>query len=380
MENPSYEVKLKSKTDRGKEIYNFVSADGVSGKNCFRDADLALADTVEPELDEDILVVQSGYGFLPVIFADQAPEGEILATETSDRAYQLTKLNLKENDADNATANKIAFYNEINQNFDKIVYAPEGYEPVKVVKNRISQLIELLNDEGQLFIAGKKTDGINRYKNYLNSLQGKKQKITQDGKQRVYRYTKTETFEPESFDIETEFAAEINGIELEFTACEGLFSPNNLDDGSRLLIENLELSEGDRVLDLACGYGIIGVFVNVLYGSEIYLTDDSKTATHYAEKNLESNGVQDFVLKNRDCLDGFKDQKFDAIVSNPPTHQGEKVTNEMFNQSYQSLRQGGELYLVYNQNMRYEEKLQKKFSKVEILEKEDNYAVTRATK
>jgi 16S rRNA G1207 methylase RsmC len=380
MKNPSYEMKLKSKTDRGKDIYNFVSADGVLGKNSFRDGELALADTVEPELDEDILVVQSGYGFLPVIMSDQAPEGEILAAETSDRAYQLTQLNLKENDAENAIAKKVAFYNEINQNFDKVVYAPEGYEPVKVVKNRISHLTELLNDEGQLFIAGKKTDGINRYKKYLSSLPGKNQKITQDGKQRVYRYTKTESFEPDSFDIETKFTVGINGIELEFAACEGLFSPNNLDDGSRLLIENLELSEEDKVLDLACGYGIIGVFVKALYNSEIYLTDDSKTTTYYAEKNLKSNGVQNFILKNKDCLDGFTNQKFDAIVSNPPTHQGEAVTNEMFNQSYQSLRQGGQLYIVYNQNMKYEEKLQKKFSEVEILEKENNYTVTRATK
>ena len=316
-------MKLKSKTDRGKEIYKFVSADGVSVKNSFSDAELALADTVEPELDEDILVVQSGYGFLPVIMADQAPEGEILGAETSDRACQITQLNLAENDSDNATANKVAFYSELEQSFDKVVYAPEGYESVKVVKNRISYLTELLKDEGQLFIAGKKTDGINRYKKYLSSLPGENQKVTQGGKQRVYRYTKTESFEPEYFEIETEFTAEIKGRELEFTACEGLFSPNDLDEGSRLLIEKLELSEDDKVLDLACGYGIIRVFVKALYGSEIYSTDDSKTATYYAEKNLRTNGVQDFVLKNRDCLDGFKDQKFDAIVSNPPTHQGE---------------------------------------------------------
>lgn len=52
----------------------------------------------------------------------------------------------------------------------------------------------------------------------------------------------------------------------------------------------------------------------------------------------------------------------------------------MFNQSYNSLHQGGKLYLVYNQNMRYGEKLQKNFSEVEILEKEKNYAVIKATK
>jgi len=94
MKNPSYEMKLKSKTDKGKEIYKFVSADGVPAKNNFRDAELALADAVEPKPEDEILVVQSGYGFLPVILADQAPQGETLAAETSDYLKQLEQLNL----------------------------------------------------------------------------------------------------------------------------------------------------------------------------------------------------------------------------------------------------------------------------------------------
>jgi 16S rRNA (guanine1207-N2)-methyltransferase len=85
-------------------------------------------------------------------------------------------------------------------------------------------------------------------------------------------------------------------------------------------------------------------------------------------------------LKNKDCLDGFTDRKFDAIVSNPPTHQGSGVTDEMFQQAHKSLKRGGKLYLVYNQNMNYEQQLEKIFSKVEILNKKNNYAVTRTTK
>lgn len=380
MRNPNYELKLKSKTDRGKEVYNFLSADGVPAKDSFRDAELTLVDAVKPDADDDILTVQSGYGFLPVILADQAPNGKTVAANSSDRADQLTQLNLKENQVENASTQKVAFYNQIENNFDKIVYAPGGYEPVDAVKNRISHLIPLLKEKGYLFIAGKKTDGINRYKKYLNNLPGNNQKVTQDGKQRVYKYTKTEDVEPETIDIETHFHAEINGLELDFTACEGLFSPNTLDKGSRLLIENIELSENEEVLDMACGYGIIGTFLRKLHDVNLYLSDDNATAVQYAEKNLESNNIQEYDLKNKDCLEGFKDQKFDAIVSNPPTHQGSGVTEEMFDEAYSALRNGGELYLVYNQNMRYEYQLNQKFSKVEIMVKQSNYTISKAVK
>lgn len=144
MDETVYNLQLKSKTDRGKDIYNFESADGVASKNSFRKSELALADNLNPKLNDDLLIVQTGYGFLPVIMADKAPKGKTLAAETSDRAYQLTKTNLKKNNIQNATAQKTAFYNELEQKFNKIIYAPKSYTPVKIVENRISNLIPLL--------------------------------------------------------------------------------------------------------------------------------------------------------------------------------------------------------------------------------------------
>lgn len=379
MDSPSYEMKLQSKTDRGKEIYKFLSADGVTSKNSFREPELALADNVQPEPDDDVLVAQAGYGVLPVIIGDQAPKGTVKAVNNSDRAYQLTGINLKENDIENATNLKLGLYKEIDRKYNKIIYAPQGYEPVKVVKNRINHLIDHLEEHGDLYIAGKKTNGINRYKSHLQSQTGETKKLTQEGKQRIYRYNKTENFEPEQLEIETEFTAELDNLELDITACEGLFSPKQLDAGSKLLIEHIDLSEQDQVLDLACGYGIVGIFLQKKNGVELYLTDDNATATHYAEKNLKANNVENYILKNKDCLDGFKNQKFDAIVSNPPTHQGENITREMFEQSYKSLRKGGELYLVYNQNMKFRQQLTD-FEETEILAEKDNYRVLKATK
>jgi 23S rRNA (guanine1835-N2)-methyltransferase len=377
VENPQYELKLESRTPEGSKIYSFSSADGVPSKNSFRDAELALADYVGAEPNDNILVVQSGYGFLGAVFGDKASDGRTVLAETSDRAYQLSQNNIEENSVDNASCRKVAYYREINKEFDKIIYAPHSYEPVDLVKYRLGNLTELL-DSGEIFIAGGKKDGIRRYESYLNEY-GEVEKIAQDGGQRVYRYTSEDAY-VELPEIETSFTAEMYDIELEFTSCKGLFSPNELDEGSRLLLENLEVEESEKVLDLACGYGIIGTFLKKEYNCSIFLSDDSKLATYYAEKNLEDSGIDEYKLVNRDCLDGFEDEKFDVIVSNPPTHQGKGVTDEMFRKSHQALHRGGELYLVYNKNMKFEKQLDKKFSDTEVLAEKDNFRVLKAVK
>ncbi len=378
MENTQYELKLENRSDLGREIYNFVSADGVASKNSFREPELALADNVTPETDECILVAQAGFGFLGVLMADKTPEGKTVIAETSDRAYQLIQTNIEENQVENASALKSAFYQNIDQKFDKILYAPRNYEPVNIVKNRLSQLIESLDTEGELYIAGTKNTGIKRYQEHLKTA-GTVEKSS-GGKQKVYKFQKQEDTDPEYFDVETQFTATIKDLQLSFKAREGLFSPKNLDKGTKLLLETIEFEDEEKVLDLACGYGTIGIYLNKLYDTETYLSDDDAVATHYAKNNLEANGIDEYVLKNKYCLDGFKNQKFDAIISNPPTHQGKGVTDEIFKNSHKCLKEGGKLYLVYNQNMSYESQLEQIFSQVKILENQDNFYVVEAEK
>ena len=56
-----------------------------------------------------------------------------------------------------------------------------------------------------------------------------------------------------------EFSAELKGKNLKFFSTWGLFSPEGIDEGTRLLIEELEISEDTTSLDLGCGYGAIGL-------------------------------------------------------------------------------------------------------------------------
>jgi len=183
-------------------------------------------------------------------------------------------------------------------------------------------------------------------------------------------------------DLERSFEADVDGIEADFRTSEGLFSAGKLDEGTRILLENTEsdISEADEVLELACGYGAISVFLGKMYEFQLYLKDDDTRAVEYAGKNLGENGIEGSEVEAADCLDGFEDKKFDFVVSNPPTHQGSGVTDKMFRQVYESLFEGGEFWLVYNQNMGYEDQLSERFNLVETVAKEGNFIVVRAVK
>jgi 16S rRNA (guanine1207-N2)-methyltransferase len=380
MDSFQYSFKLKSETDKGSKVYSFETADGVASKEEFREAELLLADTVETSEDEDILVLYPGYCFLGVIFADYTPEGKTFLAESSDRAHQITKHNLAENGIENVESRKITSPDDIDQSFDKVLYAPKPYANTDIVKNQLTEAINLLEEDGELYLASSKKEGLNRYKDWLKQFNGELEKTNSRDGYHIYRYSKQGEIEDRKVDIERSFEAEINGVKASFETVEGLFSPDKLDKGSRLLIENIEADPEDKVWDVACGYGAIGIFLKKLHNPEIYFSDNNLKSVEKAERNLQLNNIQDYSLDHADCLDTFNGEKFDKIVSNPPTHQGKGITDEIFQNSYQRLRKGGELYIVYNQNMNYEKQLEQIFSKVEILEKKNNYAVTRAIK
>lgn len=380
MDDFQYSFKLKSETDKGSKVYSFETADGVASKEGFREAELLLVDTVETTYSEDILVLYPGYGFLGVIFADYTPEGKTVLAESSDRAHQITKHNLKENNIENAESRKITSPGDIDQSFDKVLYAPKPYANTDVVKNNLTEAIQLLKEDGELYLASSKKEGLNRYKDWLKQIRGELEKINSRDRYHVYKYKKQGKIEDRKVDVERSLEAELNGVKSSFETVEGLFSPNSLDEGSRLLIENIQAVPEDKVWDVACGYGAIGIFLKKLYDPKIYFSDNNLKAVKQTERNLQLNEIEEYRLEHADCLDTFNGEKFDKIVSNPPTHQGRGITDEIFQSSYQRLRKDGELYIVYNQNMNYEQQLEQIFKKVEILEKRDNYAVTRATK
>jgi 16S rRNA G1207 methylase RsmC len=141
--------------------------------------------------------------------------------------------------------------------------------------------------------------------------------------------------------------ARLRGLDLEFVTSSGVFSYRRVDRGTRLLVESMVLPEGGRVLDLGCGYGVVGVVAGRLVpGLEVWMIDVNERAVSLARLNLERNGVEG-VVRQGDLYGPVEGMRFGAVVSNPPISAGlRRVVGAMVGGAVDHMEVGGSLQLV----------------------------------
>ena len=174
----------------------------------------------------------------------------------------------------------------------------------------------------------------------------------------------------------------VRGFDLRLATQAGVFSHKEIDDGSRLLMEVMRVSPTARVLDIGCGYGVIGIVAAKLAtkGSAV-LVDVDIRATRLAQRNLELNKVANAEVV---LGDGIKDlapkSRFDVVVSNPPTHNGREVLDELVAGAYKVLKPRGQLYVVINRLLSLKNEMNEVFGNVEIADRSKGFVVARAIK
>ena len=142
-----------------------------------------------------------------------------------------------------------------------------------------------------------------------------------------YYYTQ----EPASAHKERSITARALGLTLTFETDAGVFSKNELDPGSRLLIESMGALSG-RVLDLGCGWGPVGTFLALANPqAQLVMSDVNERALDLARRNLKNNGAAAEVVES----DGFESLEgtFDHVVTNPPIRAGKALIYALFDES-----------------------------------------------
>lgn len=146
---------------------------------------------------------------------------------------------------------------------------------------------------------------------------------------------------------ETAFQAELRGSSLTFSATWGLFSPKGIDAGTHLLIEHIDIQEGDTCLDLGCGYGAIGVtLAKCVQTSTVYMVDKDFVAVDYARKNVAQNGLRNCHVLLSNGFSHLPNIQFDLIVSNLPANVGKELLQIFLSDAKHSLKPNGHLYVV----------------------------------
>lgn len=324
--------------------YRFRTADGVCSKDAFRPAELALLETLHDKPLGDFLYPEANYGVVGTALADAADA--VRMTESSARAARLCERNAAANGAD-ASVSLLADLSELDSRFDTAAYAPKPYTPLAVGKERLVRALERLRPDGHLYVAGRERTGIGRYADALREVAPVERL---GGECPVFRVSRPTGFEPPTYVTPSHIEATVDGVTFPLVTVPGLFSADRLDDGTRLLLETAEIGDGERVLDLPCGYGPIGAYAARVADCDVWLSDDDRVATRCAECTLDAAGVEGTVV-TADCADGVPNGAFDAVLCNPPTHAGEGVLRDLFAGARDALAPGGRLVLVHHRSL-----------------------------
>ena len=182
-----------------------------------------------------------------------------------------------------------------------------------------------------------------------------------------------------------EITFEINGITMKLLTDNGVFSKNNVDEGSYAFLKVLlPLDLGNRILDLGCGYGTIGLTLAKAHEeARITLADVNPRAVALCERNAGLLNLSPRVTILQSDIYEKIEGPYDSIVVNPPIRAGKKVTYRMYEEAKQYLIDGGSLYIVIRKAQGAESAskyIETIFGNVTLHKREKGYYIYRATK
>jgi 16S rRNA G1207 methylase RsmC len=180
------------------------------------------------------------------------------------------------------------------------------------------------------------------------------------------------------------FEAGLRGRHLVFHSTWGLFSPREIDEGTRLLLQHTDVGPDDDCLDLGCGYGPIGLTLAALApGGQTLMVDKDFVAVDYSNQNARLNRIPNARAQ---LSDGFRQVdpklRFDLVASNVPAKVGKEALSLYLHDARSHLRPGGRLCLVTINGLRQfmKRNLNEVFGNYDKLKQGAHYTVAMACK
>ncbi len=172
---------------------------------------------------------------------------------------------------------------------------------------------------------------------------------------------------------------------LSFTVDRGVFAARELDPGTDLLIQSLEVGRSDRVLDLGCGWGAVGVAAaKAAPDGRVVMVDVNRRAARLARENLAQNRLTNAEVRVGSMFEAVPGERFDVIATNPPYRIGRPQILALLRQAPNALTETGRLWIVGKRSqgiLHYQRTLAEEFpGTVEVVARGSGYRVLRASR
>jgi len=172
--------------------------------------------------------------------------------------------------------------------------------------------------------------------------------------------------------------AEARGIAVELVTDRGVFSKAGLDEGTRRLIESVDLTGAATALDLGCGYGPVTAILACAYpGVRWWMIDINRRAVELARRNTADLVPQPVVMQH-DGIPNELESFFDHVLLNPPIRAGKSVVFRLYEEARRALKPGGKLWVVIQKKHgapSTEARLRELFESVDVAHRKSGYFV-----
>ena len=182
-----------------------------------------------------------------------------------------------------------------------------------------------------------------------------------------------------------QFNHEILGEKFVFTSCNDVFSKNQIDQGSLVLINTI-IKDKDyykgKILDICCGYGAIAVILNRFLNTQFDMCDINSFAVKLAQINTRNNNAKVDKIFVSDIWENVTDT-YSHIISNPPIKVGKSVLLRFLDGLKDHLEDKGSVTIVIKKNLGADSTkkyLTEIFGNCEVLEREKGYYILRSKK
>jgi 16S rRNA (guanine1207-N2)-methyltransferase len=235
----------------------------------------------------------------------------------------------------------------------------------------IAQGIRSLCDGGALICAADNNAGGTRLKKLLQGFGFEEPILFSRNKARAVRIDKdSRAVNEAAIEKAIKDGAMQSVIGGEYISQPGIYGWDKVDNGSRILIENLPTDLKGKFADFGCGYGYLSmsILANIERVKALYCIDADRRAVDACQKNVQSAAEGkcevEYLWEDLTNTDSAL-KNLDHVVMNPPFHEGKttdvSLGKAFISRAYESLRRGGKLWMVANQHLPYEQELTNRF-------------------
>ncbi|MBN2830259.1 MAG: methyltransferase [Candidatus Cloacimonetes bacterium] len=155
---------------------------------------------------------------------------------------------------------------------------------------------------------------------------------------------------------------------MPLTSRPGVFAHHRVDGGAYSLMHIAEAKDGDKVFDMGCGIGTVGIgLAKKHYLSGITFVDSNARALESTRHNCKINKIIDttFIL-DAEGATSIKNS-FDVYLANPPYFTQYKIAELFVETGYRVLKRGGNAWLVARNADKLKEIMMELFGNAKVI-------------